>query len=153
MSFVNAPPAAVHRLPRTAHRFRAAAAVILSVGLTLAACSGEDEPEPRVVDDTDTITEWTFSFEIEEGLGEGNVGLAEPPTGWDVRIVWSATPCQTAPTVRLEETNGRLAAGVVDPGPDLADTDAGCDDKGVWHALDLKTSTAPAGDFTATIAD
>ena len=136
---------------RSEARVRLGIAVpVMLVGalLTLTACS---EPEAQLVDDSGTVREWVYhpaagadavssldDFTAMEAAGALEVTA---PEGWDVRVVWAASPCQTAPIIRVGGTATAITAIEVDHGPRPR---TACDDSLEMHAVDLRIDPASA---------
>jgi hypothetical protein len=78
--------------------------------------------------------------------------LLEPPGGWDLRVVWAASPCQRRPHLSLlgpRQAGQPEAVHVVSvtAGPRLASS--GPCDLVVWHQIDVKTSSRVSDTVTA----
>lgn len=61
--------------------------------------------QPRLEDPADLVQQSAFSFDLAggfpSGLAEAEIGLVEPPAGWDLGVVWIARPCEQAPIVTV----------------------------------------------------
>jgi hypothetical protein len=129
-------------------RFIIVTAMLVSAIVTVSACS---KPEVQLIDDSGTIREWVYhpapaadvAISEEEFNAMEATGALEvtAPEGWDVRVVWGANPCQTAPTIRVRGTATTITAIEVDHGPRPR---SGCADSLELHALDLRVDPASA---------
>ncbi|MGH8773755.1 MAG: hypothetical protein ACRDWI_00780 [Jiangellaceae bacterium] len=121
--------------------------VLMSV-FVVSSCSDDESGAPELVDDSGVVDDWYFSFDVRYGLTDGDVEVVQAPGGWNLRVVWSALPCQTAPIVRVEGQDGQLSAVLVDPGPAQSPSGGGCDSSEAFHTVDLKTSGPPNPDMS-----
>lgn len=123
------------------------------VAMTVTACG--KEPEPELMDEAGTVTGWEWRFGVDVDLSredwlaiDRNGAIRhEPPTGWDLRIVWGGTACQVAPMVRLTGSSQMIEAVTVNNGPQVLPPGESCGDALVAHALDIKASPAPQGEI------
>lgn len=121
---------------------RGAEALLCALALVVVACSG-GETEPTLVDNAGVVTDHAFYFEpghleLEGDMLDADVPLvAGPVDGVDLRIWWYGTPCQTAPTVTIDEVDEGLEVTVAVGPPVGLRPNEPCPDIGVGHALDL----------------
>lgn len=126
--------------------------VLLTV--TLPACgdsadAGSERTKPELVDRTGTVEDSRFHDSVQHGLPTtAEAGVVDAPDGFDLRIVWLGEGCRSAPRVELKG-DGQITSAIVDPGPQIAPEGADtCPAIGLWHAVDIKASPAPADDIT-----
>ncbi len=118
---------------------------------------GRAAKEAELSDETGVVQAWEFTSDVElsegsdfgyladaaaEFAGANEAWLVETDTPWDLRLVWSALPCQTAPTLSVETTDGEISVIRLDPGPVVSPDSEhpGCEDMEVRHAIDMRTS-------------
>jgi hypothetical protein len=157
------------RTPPLRRQVVAALAVIL---IAVAACSGGEVPDetsasgPGVDDPEELVRSWQFRLYPEADDREfgadrtvddilpgpagflllPDVGLYEPASGFDVRVVWVAGPCSHAPVLHVAGAAGQISSLIVDAGPVPAtgNEEGGCADVAVRHSVDLATSASLA---------
>jgi hypothetical protein len=91
---------------------------------------------PRVLDNSGLIAESQFRFNTEQGPASGDFGVIAYPPGWDLSIAWLARPCETAPIVRVDRGDPAGLNFNITVGDSPS---RGCNDMGVFHALDVRT--------------
>lgn len=110
--------------------------------LLLAGCA--DDPEPELVDDGGLVEQAAFQFSVPDDTWpphiappQGNEAIStEPPEGVDVRVVWTGLPCHVAPTVRVNQEQGRLEV-IVQQGAEVTAAGQECPSVEHLHAVDL----------------
>jgi hypothetical protein len=144
---------------RLATNWRAARGRVIAIAaflvvslLVVRACEG---PAPRLVDEMDAVREHQFhlgpdslAVEYDADAAEAGPVVAEAPSGWDLRVVWIGTPCQTAPTVRVDGSDGRITNIHVDYGPSVGL--GSCPSMGVIFGIDLRFSWVVAPGLAVT---
>lgn len=102
--------------------------------------------------DDDLMADWAFHPDIDPPTDrERDAALAlTAPAGWDLRVAWTAGPCQRRPAVSMfgPRRSGEpmvLRHVVVEPGPHIG---AGDCSGTVWHALDLVLAADVASGLT-----
>jgi hypothetical protein len=142
---------------------------VVSLLLAATACNQSanppQTPEPHLIDETNTVqmsqfwfgrtTEISVSDDEAARIERAGAVVLDPPPGWHIRVAWTAAPCETAPTVRLSGTEGRIATIVVTYGPQVgvdssADVPVDCPASLEVHGIDIKTSRPPGGDIAVS---
>lgn len=101
-----------------------------------------DPTTAQVIDSAGVVNDHSFAFNIVDPAGfEGlaldqGAAVASPEAGWDIRVGWSALPCQTAPQLALADEDGELVA-TIEKGPEITPDGAGCESMEAHHYVDL----------------
>jgi hypothetical protein len=74
----------------------------------------------------------------ENQIGDDQIWLAEGPSGWDYRIVWTALPCNTAPDIHVSGTEDYIDAITIVVGP-IVSPDGDCEAMEARHAVNIRT--------------
>jgi hypothetical protein len=135
-----------------AHCAQFVGALLLTL-LVTAGCAAD--PEPTLIDETGAVQEWQFRFLVEDAgltdeesfeMEERGAVTAQPSPGWNLRIVWGASFCHTAPEVRVRGNAGEVTEVYVDHGPRVVGPYEGCGDALMLHAVDIR---APRSSLSA----
>lgn len=126
--------------------------MLLSLLGPLAACGdvardGGDavREEPGVDAPAELVGHWRFHLpaqdeqvlaHLEVPPEEGAAVMIPSVDGFDVRVVWTGSPCQVAPTVTVG-TRGQVIVVEVDRGPLVIGPDEECPQSAEFHAVDL----------------
>lgn len=95
-----------------------------------------------IIDEASVVTGANFAFNVEQPAGFEGIALdtgavvESPEQDWDVRLGWSALPCQTAPKVILARAGERIVAKI-DRGPEVTPEDSACESMEAHHYVDL----------------
>lgn len=101
-----------------------------------------ERPAARVIDAGGLVIAHSFEFKVVDAAGfEGlaldeGVAIVSPDPRWDVRVGWSALPCQTAPVVTLGDEEGELVVAI-DRGPEVVTDGSGCESMEARHYVEL----------------
>jgi len=137
---------------------RWAAAVAVVGLLAMGGCApASEQPSAQLVDETGAVQEYRFllskdvalsiSIDEIEAHGTGAI-LADPPSGWDLRVAWAAATCWTAPTVTVTGSAGRIAGVSVRYGPEVGPGE--CPDSWIIYGVDLRVSGQVADDVSVS---
>ena len=119
-------------------------AFVLVVGalVILAGCAN---PGAQLIDDSGTVSGWVYhptpvaglatSAEEFAAMEEAGAVRVTAPEGWDVRVVWGASSCQTAPTIRVSGKPTAVTAVEIEYGPQPP---GDCPASLELHAVDLR---------------
>ena len=119
-------------------------AFVLVVG-ALVIVAGCAKPGAELIDDSGAVSSWVYhpapvadlatSAEEFAAMEEAGAVRVAAPAGWDLRVVWGASSCQTAPTIRVSGTSTAVTAIEVEYGPKPP---GDCPDSLELHAVDLR---------------
>lgn len=128
-----------------------------STSLSPASAAPSPVPTPSVVDPLDLITAYEFTFNAIEPAGFGGIvpsqgAVVESPLEqWDIRVGWTALPCQTAPI--LQFAGGPDAPGVTIVRGPVVSADGGCEAMQATHYADVNLRSGPLPSMSVRVSD
>jgi hypothetical protein len=138
----------LHCVSVSGHWFRIVrVTVVLAMVALLAACQGEAEPpdaHPELVDPEGLVAQHEFLLpardddvlpHLDRPVDDQAV-VIDGPDGVDVRVVWTALPCQVAPRVEVSRELNNLVV-TVDRGPQVLGPGEECPSMEDFFGVDL----------------